>query len=484
MKEIKIHMKIVWKHIASCVIVVCLLAVVLGYLTDLMERKSSRAKYADFFRQEEDFDVLFLGSSHVINGIYPMELWKDYGIISYNFGGHGNQLPTTYWVMQNALEYTTPQMVVVDCWGLSSDIKSYDAFSFLHLSLDAFPMSTTKVQAVQDLLDDPVMDERVANGTTKETDEPRTQIGLLWNYSVYHSRWNELDKQDFKPPESDEKGAEMRINVNPGSLNKIGSDVKFGKDSLGVEYLCRMIEECQSRGIDVLLIYLPFMADCECQMEANRVYDIAEEYGIHYINFLDMDIVNYETDCYDDSHLNPSGARKVTDYLGKYLMENYPVEDQRENQRYTFWNKDYEDYVFLKNENLQKEESLLNYLMLLYGEQADAVLTIRNTNIFMNQTYLNVMANLGIDRAELCDDTDYIVIQNGGESALVLNDCDRVESSITVNGKEYAIGNMSDDCDMRCVVRNSVTGEIIDMVDFAYTVNTETADVVVDAVRR
>jgi hypothetical protein len=62
-----------------------------------MERKASDFKYANFFEQDEDFDVLFFGTSHVINGIFPMELWNDYGIVSYNFGGHGNEIATSYW---------------------------------------------------------------------------------------------------------------------------------------------------------------------------------------------------------------------------------------------------------------------------------------------------------------------------------------------------------------------------------------------------
>jgi hypothetical protein len=62
-----------------------------------MERKASDFKYANFFEQDEDFDVLFFGTSHVINGIFPMELWNEYGIVSYNFGGHGNEIATSYW---------------------------------------------------------------------------------------------------------------------------------------------------------------------------------------------------------------------------------------------------------------------------------------------------------------------------------------------------------------------------------------------------
>lgn len=109
------------KAVISCIITVSLTVCFLFHLTDLMERKSSDVKYSDFFKQDEDFDVLFMGSSHVINAVYPMELWDDYGIVSYNFGGHANQMPTTYWVMENALEYTNPKVVVIDCCLLAGE---------------------------------------------------------------------------------------------------------------------------------------------------------------------------------------------------------------------------------------------------------------------------------------------------------------------------------------------------------------------------
>lgn len=283
-----------------------------------MERKSSDVKYNDFFAQEENFDVLFLGTSRILGAVYPMELWNDYGMISYNFGGHSNQIATTYWVMKNAFDYTNPELVVIDCTNLSSNIKGSDIFSYIHLSLDAFPLSATKIQAVQDILEDPVMDEMIRNGTARESDEPRTKIGLLWNYSVYHSRWNSIEQEDFEVPISAHKGAEFWTNVVPGALHKIAPDKKLKNESVSIEYLYKIIEECQSRKIDVLLVYLPFPASEGAQMEANRVYDIAEKYKINYINFLDMDIVDYGTDCYDaDSHLNPSGGKR-----SRTILEN------------------------------------------------------------------------------------------------------------------------------------------------------------------
>ncbi|MCH5345282.1 MAG: hypothetical protein J1E64_14740 [Acetatifactor sp.] len=494
----------------SCIITVCLTVCFLSNLTDLMERKASRIQYSDFFDQEEDFDVLFVGTSHVMNGVFPMELWDDYGIISYNFGGHANRLPTTYWVMQNALEHTTPKVVVIDCLYLSRNEKCSEAFSNMHLSFDAFPLNMTKIKATWDLLDDPVTKEALENGTRIEYDEPRTRIGLLWDYSVYHSRWTEIGQGDFKPSQSYEKGAESRISVARGNPNKISSEQKMELGTTGEQYLRKMIEDCQDREIEVLLIYLPFPASEEEQKEANYVYDIAEEYGVNYINFLDMDLINYETDLYDlGSHLNPSGARKVSDHLGEYLISNYDISDQRNNEDYSFWYEDYEEYNKMKDRNIVECSSIEEYLMLLSRDDVDITMDIRNKDIFHNAWMVELLGNLGISANELTEDTDFIIIKNGGEDAVVINDLrEEGEAMITevgkvqifydtdgsdhnrklgyyrlyIDGNECMVGNMDDDTSLQ--IRVTRGDKVVDTVKFVYTVDPETTIVSLSAANR
>ena len=68
--------------------------------------------------------------------------------------------------------------------------------------------------------------------------------------------------------------------------------------------------------------------------------------------------------------MNPSGARKITKFLGDYISENYDIPNQKENKTYEFWNKDYEEYVDYKLSNLEGKKNDLNeFLMLLYGEK-------------------------------------------------------------------------------------------------------------------
>lgn len=415
------------KRIISCAITICLTIGILTYLTDLMERKSSDQKYEDFWKQEEGFDVLFFGTSHMINGVFPMKLWDDYGIVSYNFGGHSNQIATTYWVMENALDKTKPQVVVIDCLEVENQRKCSDIFSYVHLSLDTFPLSCNKIKAIWDLLDDPVLEQDIADGKARTSAEPRTKIGLLWDYSVYHSRWNEINQNDFEPASTYEKGAESRIGVRSTQLNRINKDEKILPGSTGDIYLRRMIEDCQDRGIEVVLTYLPFSAAPVQQMTANYIYDIAEEYNVGYINFLDTDIVNYQTDMYDGEHLTPSGARKVTSYIGKYLFDNYNVCDHSVDGKYEFWNKDYTEYTNFVNNNINNCSSINEYLMLLAGDDLEIRMDIRNKDIFKNQLIMNLLENIGVDTNQLSCKTDFIIIKDYGQKIYVIDNIRNAE---------------------------------------------------------
>ena len=405
----------------GCVITLCLTIGLLIIMTDLTERKDSDEKYQDFF-QDRDYDVLFFGSSHVINGVFPMELWNDYGIVSYNFGGHGNRIATSYWVMENALDYVTPKIIVIDCWGLSHTTKCPGPFSQVHVSFDAFPLSLTKIKATLDLLNDSTMEELIAKNEIATSTEPRTKIGLLWDFSAYHSRWSELNQDDFSISSNLEKGAESRINVTRGTLNRIDPNKKQEPGYLGETYLCKMIEDCQKRGISTVLIYLPYPAYQNDQKDANRVYAIAEKYGIPYINFLAMDdMINFQTDLYDSkSHLNPSGARKITSYLGKYLTQLFNLPDRRTDPDYSYWAQDYLEYEALKDKNLTDQNDIINYLMLLSGDSLDTIIYIKNKEIFHSQWGIELLNNIGISTNDLNENVDFLLYSNQERKATAL----------------------------------------------------------------
>jgi hypothetical protein len=484
------------RTVLSCIVVVCMTVAILCGLTNLLERKASDVKYYDFYEQEEDFDVLFFGTSHVINGIFPMELWNDYGIVSYNFGGPGNPLATSYWIMENSLEYTNPKLVVIDGYMLSSEWKCSVNFSNVHRSFDSMPLNIVKLKAIWDLMDDMKIKEAIQNGTV--TAEPRTKIGLLWDYSVYHARWSELAESDFEVSPSYEKGANLlKEVVRADEIKLINKNQKMDGGNTGDEYIRRMIEDCQSRGIEVLLTYIPFPANENSQKEANYMYDLSDEYGINYINYLDLDLINYQTDLKDaTSHVNASGARKVTDYIGRYIMNNYDISDQRGNAVYSDWFEDYEEYKEFKNNNFREQNDIEVYLMLLYDDDIDVVIDIGDNTICENKALISLLSNAGVDVSKINPDTDFIIIKDRGALSVSLDDFredgisvdteignvrllydvdDNEEYSLYIDGEKYLSGNTSNEYCMRICIRRD--NELVDNVSFNYSINPSTSNI-------
>ena len=349
---------------------------------NVTKRKYAYQKTADFFAQEEEFNVMFFGSSHMLNSIFPMKLWNNYGIVSYNLGTKSESLAITYYNIQLALKYTKPKVIVVDTFITTDDDKIRGNSELSHDSLDAYPMSYIKYLAIEDLF-------------------PNDRAEYLFDFSLYHSRWDELIKEDFVQVSKKEKGAETRTSVVlPNKINNF-SDVDIYKENenVNMQYLRKIIEYCKEKDIEILLTYFPYPAEKRDIGISKYVQKIADEYDVNYINFLSMNVVDYNTDCYDsNSHLNPSGARKVTEYLGQYIMENYDIPDQRQNEAYSFWYQDYDEYIDLKIENLEKnKKNLNNYLMLLYDEE-DIKYEIKistKRKIEEGSTLKNLLENIG-----------------------------------------------------------------------------------------
>ncbi len=393
-------------RITALILTVILLMATLYGLSELVKRKSSYTQYADFFDEKNNFDVLFFGTSHVLDAVYPMELWKNYGFISYNCAGHANALATSYWEAQLALEHTSPKLIVIDCFGLTEEAKtSRNSFSYVHLAMDAFPLSRTKVQAVNDLLDDEEVERLIAeneliieDGAWIGQEEGRDPIALLCPFTVYHNRWSSLGRSDLHPPRNVQKGAETMIGISaPFGWVQVPAGEKLEDDTVSILYLEKLIEDCQTRGIEVLLTYLPFIANEEEQLEARRLYDIAEKYGVRYLNYLELNVVDFETDFYDGhSHLNCSGAEKVTDFMGDFITSNYDLPDHRDDPDYTSWNEDFKQYRSFQHSLLREQDQLSSYLLLLANKNYRFDLKLGDDCIFTNTRCQNLLQNIGI----------------------------------------------------------------------------------------
>lgn len=413
-----------YKRIISFLMCCGLTLTLLGTLAHFMEGKRSYAKNVDFYKYSEDYDVLFLGSSRMTMGVFPMELWNDYGITSYNLANYGQWLPVDYWVLKNALEYATPKLVVIDVYFICSSLKySEPDIALMHDMFDSMPLKRNKVEAVVDLL-------------------PRERrMEFLFDFSFYHSRWDKIDSIFHDMGYSvTEKGANMdhTHNLEKAQVTRVIPTPKFARDQMDTneyvskEYLRKIIEMCQEKEIDVLLTALPCSIPESMQVALNSAYAIAEEYDIAYLDLIKEDaFINYYTDFFDEAHLNSSGAKKTTHIIGEYISKNYALNDWRESYIAPRWNQDFKEYKEYKLEWLKQQNELDAFLMLLSDKEYNIIIQADNFDIFKDLEYVYLFENLGIDTSKITRDTDIIIVCEGGKDVEIIDDIQNYLGEIT-----------------------------------------------------
>lgn len=340
--------------ILSMLLVVCIvLTVSQEYLFVLDDHNAWRIK--GFYLEEQDsLDVVFMGQSDVYSGIIPGKLFEKYGITSYDYAT-ASQVNLWKSQIKEIMAHQTPKYIIIEINGVvyGDDTEMDDSLG-LRTYFDGMPMSINKVETLfnQNLNEEPISyyfpifkyhgEIKNAKNTLRE--------------SLYYK------KQGFAAL----RGVNTQTQIDN---NTVILDVDYSKQlpltSRRESFLIDFLEYCKSNGINnVIFTRFPHKIMREEMVErayrGNQAEKIIENYGFDFIN-LERDYekagISFETDFYNDDHLNIYGAQKLTDYWGKLLSENYSVTPRDlSKQQELEWNYTV-DYT---NKFLQKAEERIN----------------------------------------------------------------------------------------------------------------------------
>lgn len=292
------------------------------YLTQSPEGSLTEEYYASV--KETRHDVLFIGDCEVYESFVPAILWEEYGISSYVRGGAQQLVWHSYYLLEDALRYETPEVVVFNVLALKYGLPQREAYN--RMTLDGMEWSSVKVDAIK----------------ASMTDE-EDFLSYVFPLLRYHSRWSDLSREDFayafspKPTVSD-SGYLMQTAVVPYDPTKdeipmTPSDYILPETSM--DYLDRMANLCRERGIELVLVKAPTNAWQYHWFDEwdEQVSAYAAEQGIAYYNLIDeADAMGLDmsTDTYDGGvHLNVYGAEKLTRYFGNILKTSTDLPDRR-----------------------------------------------------------------------------------------------------------------------------------------------------------
>jgi len=370
------------KRIASCFVFLVFLIASVCLCSNVLESKEARKKYKPFFDTSTNYDVLFFGTSHMWNHVLPMELWKEYGIGSYNWGYSNCTTAEDYYIMKDVVKHNTPKVIVLDLYGVI-EYENYnngkyrtDRIEQQHVQFDMLPLSKNKIEGTRDIFDD--YDGR---------------DDFIWDFIMYHNRWKELSEDDFNYTLSPEKGSYYLSGISSKKYTPIEADETMEIDTVCYQYFKKILGYCSENNIELLCVYLPFAAEVEQQQVANTVGPLIEQYDhCYYLNMLNEGIVDYQVDnSTQTDHLNQSGALKVTSWLGSYLQEHYQLTDYSAD---AIWQRDYERYYDYKVERLKEQKRLTEYLSLLHDEDFKAIFEIYEADLMESEYLLALLDNV------------------------------------------------------------------------------------------
>ncbi len=285
------------------------------YMSDVVEGRL----IAEYYGEEKNHDVIFIGDCEVYENFSPKVLWEEYGINSYIRGSAQQLIWQSYYLLEDTLRYEKPDVVIFNVLSMKYDEPQKEAYN--RMTLEGMKWSSSKVKSIQ------------ASMTEQEE-----FMDYVFPILRYHSRWSELGSEDvrymFGKETVSHNGYYMRVDVKPAENvpeGNILADYQFGENAY--YYLDKMTQLCKENDIELVLIKAPSLYPYWYDEWETQIEEYAKENDLKYINFLNLieeTGLDFSKDTYDGGlHLNLSGAEKITEYLGEFLRNEYELPDHR-----------------------------------------------------------------------------------------------------------------------------------------------------------
>jgi len=87
------------------------------YMIRLVMMRKNEEELSSFYfhKQKYSNDVIFLGPSTSMGAIYPLQLWEEEGIVSYNLCTGAQTIAMSYCLAEEVIKRDKPQLIVLDC---------------------------------------------------------------------------------------------------------------------------------------------------------------------------------------------------------------------------------------------------------------------------------------------------------------------------------------------------------------------------------
>lgn len=308
-----------YQEILALTASILVIVLVLGAFTALVtpKRHGYGSTWGHYLAEEPDsIDVLFVGSSLTYCNVIPALFWEKTGLTAYDVTGPALTVPGEYYFLREALKTQSPSVVFIEI--TAALYQRYTGHT--DTMLGYIPWGENRLLAV--------LNEA----------EPEKIGGLLFPMLTYHSRWSELEEDDWKVfrhgYEPDLLAGYTYLGVARSIPEYTVRTDELDREVMArnMEYLHRIAGICLEEGI-IPVFYESPAAAVMPQEEMDKVRaDLAaidEAVVVNFNDFRDEIGAALDYDYYDALHYNTAVAEKFSRFLGEWFMENLTVQDRK-----------------------------------------------------------------------------------------------------------------------------------------------------------
>jgi len=356
------------KWIQGIITGVVLLLIIFYIIHSLSFRYSDGIMGLDRYYElpDDSVDLLVLGSSHAFEDINTAYLYDNYGISSFILAGSIQPMWNTYYYLEEALDYQTPQMIVLEAY---TTTLAYDYSDNSRIIKNNYGIRNPyrKYQSLRESVSQDEFDD------------------YYLEYRQWHSRYTEMAANNYdcyyKKPLYQYF---MGFGVNFKTTEYERNDAKKSDESLNMKnksekYYRRIIELCQEKNIPLVIVVSPYIVTEREQKIYNYAESIAKEYDVPFVNYnsdeyYDKLGIDFQTDFADQGHLNYIGNVKYTSAIAELVTSVNSFEDHRNDSKYLDWQNHSKDVrLRVANQSIKDAQSLDELKDAIAGDESVTV---------------------------------------------------------------------------------------------------------------
>lgn len=307
---------------------------------------NARQNVLDFYEEDTELDVVFIGASNIYRYWDPMGAWETEGIATRNYSVSSMDAATYLSAIKDILRTQNPKLIVVEARRFRKQEAQGEIVFGARNMLDSLDVGLSRMEAVHyycEKMNIPWEDALSLYIDLIQYHDNYEALTTKLNWQLADNRIgnNEIERQTYKGYAITSKHTvfeDPSANLTTETLDPDENSFMLYKE---------ILEYCKEEEIPLMILSMPMVITEAESMGINVLTDTAESYGIP---FFDMNLryeeigLDFATDFYDPHHVNVLGADKVTRYLASYLVEEYDLQDHREDPAYASWHELHEEY--------------------------------------------------------------------------------------------------------------------------------------------